>query len=156
VTSDEFSAPELEELLMGLDEAFDDLPPVPTGLHDLAVAAYGWRRVDAELAELLFDSASDDLVGVRSTGTGTSAERRSFRFGINESVIRVHLTAESLIVMIEPPLSIACQVACGFDGQVVEHRTDELGELIIDAPELPVRIEFQFPGGRVVTPWIIG
>lgn len=148
----------LEELLMGLDEAFDDLPPIPGHLHDAALAAYEWRRADAVLAELLYDSATDALAGVRAVGVGTGAtERRSFRFGAHDSVIRVHLTQESLIVMIEPPLSIVCRVASGYrGGQIEDHRTDELGELALDAPELPVRIELDFPGGTVVTPWIIG
>jgi hypothetical protein len=61
-----------------------------------------------------------------------------------------------MIVMIEPPLSVACRVAGGADGEVATHRTDELGELVIDAPELPVRVEVDLPGGTVATPWIIG
>jgi hypothetical protein len=47
-------------------------------------------------------------------------------------------------------------VASGADGSVVEHRTDELGELVVDAPDLPIRIEVDLPGGTVVTPWVTG
>lgn len=137
-----------DTMLDRIGEAFDDVDPIPERLSDAARAAFGWRRADAELAELLFDSANDDLVGVR----GNSSERRSFRFGAADHVIRVHLTAETMIVMIEPPLAVPCRVV-GEDG-VAEHRTDEYGELAVDAPDFPVRVEVDLPGGTVVTPWI--
>jgi len=150
----------LTGLLMDLAAGFDDLPPVPAHLHQAALEAYEWRNVDAVLAELLFDSDIDELTGVRQADPDAdpaAAPRRSFRFGANDTVIRMHLTTESLVVMIEPPLSITCRVASGYrGGNLSEHRTDEIGELVIDAPELPVRIELDFPAGPVVTPWIIG
>ena len=37
-----------------------------------------------------------------------------------------------------------------------QNRTDELGELVVDAPELPLRLEVELPSGNVVTPWITG
>ena len=56
--------------------------------------------------------------------------------------------------MVEPPLSVACRVTTE-DG-TTEHRTDELGELAVDAPDLPMRIEVDLPSGTIVTPWITG
>jgi hypothetical protein len=130
--------------------AFDrDLPPIPANLSSAAHAAFQWRRADAVLAELTFDSATDELVGVRGSG----GERRSFRFAAGDSVVRVHLTAATMLVMIEPPLSVTCRVASG-DGEPVEHNTDGFGELTIDAPELPIRVEVDLPDGTIVTPWI--
>lgn len=145
-----------EEILMAVDDAFEtDLAPIPQQLTEAARAAFGWRRVDAELAELLFDSASDELVGVR----GTVVERRSLRFGAHGALVRVHLTADSLVVMIEPPIEAACRVATAVrpgEVRVAEHRTDEHGELVVYAPDLPVRIEVDLPSGTIVTPWVIG
>jgi hypothetical protein len=139
------------ELLERIDAAFDrDLPPIPAHLSAAALDAYAWRMVDARLAELLFDSANDALEGVR----GTSTERRSFRFGAGEFVIRVHLTPATLIVMVEPPLSVGCRVAS--ERSSSDHRTDELGELVVDVPDLPLRIGVDLPNGTVVTPWITG
>lgn len=135
-------------MLDRIGQAFDELDPIPDHLADAARAAFAWRRADAELADLLFDSANDELVGVR----GTSSDRRSFRFGTKDYVIRVHLTAETMIVMVEPPLSVPCRVA-GEEGSV-EHRTDEYGEFAVDAPDFPVRVEVDLPEGTVVTPWI--
>jgi hypothetical protein len=139
-----------DEMLNRIAEAFDrDLPPLPTALSQAARDAFQWRRADALLAELTFDSATDELVGVRGGGS----DRRSFRFSAGESVIRVHLTEATMIVMVEPPLSVACRVASG-DGAPVDHETDEFGELAVDAPEFPLRVEVDLPDGTVVTPWI--
>lgn len=136
------------ELLGRIAEAFDDLPPVSEPLTSAAQHAFSWRRADAELAELLSDAAETGLVGVR----GSSTDRRAFRYGAGEFVIRVHVTEATLIVMVEPPLSVGCRVSTP-DG-TTEHRTDELGELAVDVPELPMRIEVDLPSGTTVTPWI--
>ena len=139
-----------ETLLDHIGRAFGDLEPIPPRLTDAAKSAFSWRRADAELAELLFDSATDELVGVR----GTTSDRRSFRFAADDFVLRVHLTASTLIVMSEPPVSVACRIAN--DAGVEELRTDEFGEVVVDAPELPARVEVDLPNGTVVTPWITG
>lgn len=139
-----------DTLLNRIDRAFDDLEPIPDHLQHGARAAFSWRRADAELAELLFDSSLDELIGIR----GTSSDRRSFRFGTDDAVIRVHLTGESLVVMVEPPVSVECRVA-GEDETAV-HRTDEFGELVVAAPDFPIRVEVDLPAGTIHTPWITG
>lgn len=137
-----------DDLLGRLADAFDDLSPVPERLIAAAHDAFSWRRADVELAELLDDSAESELVGVR----GASTDRRAFRYGAGDFVIRVHLTEATLIVMIEPPMSVVCRVAS--ERETTEHRTDELGELAVDPPELPMRVEVDLPAGTTVTPWI--
>lgn len=145
--SDDHSAPLVERI----GDAFDhDLDPIPARLTDAARNAFDWRRVDAELAELLFDSAEQELVGIR----GTTSDRRSFRYAANEFVLRVHLTEETLIVMVEPPRSVPCRVVS--ESASTEHHTDELGELAVGLPELPLRVEVDLPSGSIVTPWITG
>ena len=140
-----------DELLARIDDAFEhSLDPIPERLTAAAREAFGWRLADVELAELLFDSARDEPAGVR----GSTAQRRSFRFASGEHVIRVHLTSASMIVMVEPPMSVTCTVATSTGSS--QQRTDELGEFVIDAPELPVRLEVDLPSGKVVTPWITG
>lgn len=139
-----------DDLLGRLAEAYDDLPLVPERLVSAAHDAFSWRRADAELAELLDDSAGSELVGIR----GASSDRRAFRYGAGEFVIRVHLTEATLIVMVEPPVSIVCRVVN--ERGTTEHHTDELGELATDAPELPMRVEVDLPAGTTVTPWITG
>lgn len=150
--NDETIDPEIEALVRRVGEAFDDehLDPIPARLTAAARDAFAWRRADTALAELLFDSSNDELIGVR----GTATDRRSFRYASGEVVIRVHVTDVSLIVMLEPPLSVVCRVDSANGSE--EHRTDDLGELVVDAPEPPLRLEIELPGGTVVTPWITG
>lgn len=139
-----------EAMLARIAEAFDrDLAPVPDALSQAARDAFQWRRADTILAELTFDSATDELAGVRGGGS----DRRSFRFSAGSSVVRVHLTEATMIVMIEPPLSIKCRVVGGA-AEPSEIRTDDHGEFVTDAPDFPVRVELDLPDGTVVTPWI--
>lgn len=138
------------DAVRALSRAFDDLPDVPASLTDAAIAAFDFIDVDSVLAELLTDTNSAELVGVRGNGS----DRRSFRYGALDSIIRVHVTGSSVMLMLEPPLSVACRIVTRLGA--VASRTDDLGELIADAPELPVRIELDLPSGAVRTPWIIG
>lgn len=141
-----------DELVALISAAFDrELPPIPARLTDAARDALAWRRVDAELAELLFDSAAADLVGAR----GGTVARRSFRYAAGDFVVRMHLTTDTMTVMVEPPLSVVCRVVSG-DAGPVDHRTDELGELVIDVPSFPIRLELDLPSGTIVTPWVTG
>ena len=67
--SEEALDPRYEPTLRALGESFahDQLDPIPERLTIAARQAFGWRLIDAQLAELLFDSASDELVGVRGS-----------------------------------------------------------------------------------------
>jgi hypothetical protein len=144
-------AAEFPGLLEQIDDAFNNaLGPIPARLSEAARDAFAWRTLDAALAELEFDSASGELVGIR----GTSSERRSLRYSSGDFVIRVHMTTVSLMVMVEPPLAVDCRVVT--EAATDSHRTDELGELLIGVPGLPIRLEFDLPAGTTNTPWITG
>jgi hypothetical protein len=54
------------DLLDALREAADAADPVPEVVSEAARASLTWLRVDAELAELVQDSAGAELAGVRS------------------------------------------------------------------------------------------
>jgi hypothetical protein len=50
-----------------------------------------------------------------------------------------------------------CRITSGAgDGATDAHRTDDLGELVVDVPEQPIRVELDLPSGTIVTPWITG
>ena len=54
-----------DELLELVGRALRAVEPVPEHVIAGALAAWTWRTIDAELAELVFDSATE-LTGVRS------------------------------------------------------------------------------------------
>ena len=57
-----------DELLELVGRALRAVEPVPEHVITGALAAWTWRTIDAELAELVFDSAAE-LTGVRSEDT---------------------------------------------------------------------------------------
>ena len=61
-----------DRLLEEIGQLLRRADPVPSDVTLAARSALAWRRMDAELAELLYDSAleAEPLAGVRSTATG--------------------------------------------------------------------------------------
>jgi len=79
---------ELIEELRGLFRRIDPIPPDAT---EFSRAALGWRRLDADLAELLADSAL--ATGAALTRAGEPAERL-LTFGGSELTIGVTVASE--------------------------------------------------------------
>ena len=152
--NDDTIEPECRPASSGSAIAFDDssLEPIPPRSLGCCSRCVPWRRADAELAELLFDSASEELVGIRGGGS----QRRSFRYGAGD----VGHPGPSL--RRDPDRddrTSACRWCAGCERERCsaspsQYRTDELGELAVDAPELPARFEIELPSGTFVTPWI--
>src|SRR5688500_9386673 len=92
---------DLEDELRQAAELFD---PVPARLKQAAVAAYAWRTIDAELAELVFDSF-DQPMAVRGPG-----RPRLLTFRSEELLIEVELDERHLVGRVSsPPVAMAIQ-----------------------------------------------
>ncbi len=65
-----------DEIMALLAEALERADPVPAHVMDNARAAFTWRTIDAELAELVFDSALH-ASGVRSEEANRQVTFRS-------------------------------------------------------------------------------
>ena len=139
------------EVAAALDEAFEDeLDPIPSQLTQFALEAFQWRLVDDELAAITFDSAVDELVGVR----GTATLRHSMRFEGGGIAVSMSVTDASFVAAIEP----AAEYLCHVEGPQtnLDVRSDENGQLAVSQTQLPLRLIVELPTGRVVTPWITG
>jgi hypothetical protein len=146
---------ELEEELRRIAAQVE---PVPPGLIDAAVGAFAWRTIDADLAELVFDSSADQDEAALVRGTG-QARMLSFRAGSMTIDVEVTATAESrtLVGQLTPPqeASVDIQQATGMDTV----HADELGRFSagpLRAGPLSLRCH---PGARlsqppVVTDWV--
>lgn len=67
-TGDDPLGPDDNEILEALRQTAAKIEPVGPEVLEAARAAFTWRRIDEELAELVADSARDqDLAGVRGT-----------------------------------------------------------------------------------------
>jgi hypothetical protein len=144
-----------EELLAELREA-GRLDPVPPEAVAAAKAAFLWRTIDEELAELTYDSVFDDqlLAGVRST-----APTRFLTF--ESPNLTVDLEAEvvgerrRLIGQLAPPQRGHVEVRHG--GGAVTVEADDLGRFIADdvAPG-PVSLRCRAQSGATVsTEWVL-
>ncbi|MGB8380039.1 MAG: hypothetical protein WCG47_02115 [Dermatophilaceae bacterium] len=76
-------------------------PPVPQRVLEAAYAAFGWRTIDAELASLTFDSATEDslLAGTRAH----HAQLRVMTFTSSTLTIEIEVTEDALLGQIVPP-----------------------------------------------------
>ena len=128
--SDESENDELEHELRRLAARQD---PVPPELVQAATEAFSWRNIDAELAELVFDSLlnTDQAALVRS-----SPGRRLVSFQTPELTIDVEVTATAsgrdVMGQITPPAA-----RCGGNpspGRGGQHRRGRAGLLPVGIP----------------------
>jgi hypothetical protein len=142
---------ELRELAARLD-------PVPDRLVQAALDAYAWRTVDAELAELVFDSLADRDEAAVVRGR---QQERLLSFRASGLTIEVEVTvvgpARRLIGQLVPPQTAEVEVR--HQDEVVTLGTDEFGRFIADRmPGGPVSLRCGPAGGQdrpaVVTEWI--
>jgi hypothetical protein len=146
-----------DDLLIELGAAFAETADTPEHIARAGRDLYGWRTVDAELSELLHDSATAiDPVLVRDAGPAT---RRSLTFRSSRLTIEVDLERE--------PDAIRGQVvpngtdAVAPDAIVVEvvgetattAPVDAVGYFAFDPFPL-LRGRLRLRCGDVVTPWI--
>jgi hypothetical protein len=136
-----------------LRNVIDRADPVPQGVIDAARAAYTWRTIDAELAELTADSAMA-TAGVRSTsaprlltfeGAGIEVEVEITQTGSTR-----HLSGQ--LVPVGP-----AQIAVRWSGGSQEATADDLGRFAVDrVPAGSVSLAIVRAGADqpIVTSWI--
>ena len=141
---------QLQELL---GRALRAAEPLPDKVVIGARAAWTWRTIDEELAELVFDSATE-LTGVRSEDT---ARQLTFRApGVEIEVMVVDDGARRIVGQLIPPGERTVQLTT--QDAVHDGQTDRLGRFTFDpVPPGPVRITvLGADGGHVAsTEWTI-
>jgi hypothetical protein len=146
--------------LAELRALFARMDPVPERLDEAARAAYTWRTIDAELAELMRDSAEvadEAALALRSATVGP--RMLSFetpRVAIEAEVTVTGARSRRLVGQIIPPLAAAITVEQG--GVRLETIADELGRFTFDGLGAgPARLRAALPGGgmEIATPWTL-
>jgi hypothetical protein len=133
---------------------FGHLDPVPQLLDDAARTAFTWRTVDAELAELMRDSAEEEagpLVRGRHGPRQLSFE--SPELGIELEVTQTGPRERRLAGQLLPPAGATVTVERpGEDGLKVE--ADELGRFVLDGLRAGVvRLRVALDGALIAIPW---
>lgn len=149
------ATPEDVRLLAELRSALGRVDPVPDEVVSAARGSFTWRTIDAELAQLTYDSALDEnaLVGVR-----TSMGSRLLSFEAASVTIEVSVeetpSGRRLVGQLAPPRPATIAVRSA--GRTIEARADDLGRFAAEGVEpgpLSVRVDFE-DGRRFETEWL--
>ena len=126
---------------------------MPESVQVGARAAFTWRNIDTELAQIVFDSAQE-LAGVRTEETN-----RQLTFhapGVEIEVMVIEDGTRRIVGQLIPPTETAVELVAGDDVQST--RTDRLGRFSFDdlGPG-PVRIDVLGGDGErlVQTDWVL-
>lgn len=144
-----------DDILAGLPEVIASADPIPPDLLAAVQASFHRRVPDAEVAELVFDSAVDETPGLRAVATG-----RALTFEGPGMSVDLELVRERRVVgQITPPGPRRVDVRSV--GGVVVSAVDELGRFVVDDfPKGPVSLVCHLHDGsegprRAVTDWVV-
>lgn len=153
----EWDAMDDDELMALLGQAVADADAVSERRRAAARAAFTWRSVDEELAELLHDSALDAGAAVRSTADGP----RSLAFGRGGLTLEVEVAGDRLLVEVgaegaaadaEGPAVVRLQRP---DAADVVETADPAGFLrFAEVGPGAVRFVVERGGWSLTTPWV--
>jgi hypothetical protein len=141
-----------EQLLAALGEALQAREAVPSWFVETGKSAYAWHNIDAELAQLTYDS-SHDTTGAAVTRS-EAASIRSLTFTSPHLSLELEVTGNSLLGQVIPPRAgtIETHTTAGVTASAV----DEIGCFAVDPiPASPFRLRYRTTDGTdVLTGWI--
>jgi hypothetical protein len=144
--------PDDDELLTALGEAFRARESVPGWFAETGKNAYAWHNIDAELAQLTYDSHSDrePAAAVRSE----AASIRALTFTSPQLSIELEVAENTLLGQIIPlgPGTLEVHTTAG----VTSSPVDEIGCFsLTPIPASPFRLRCRTKhGADVLTGWI--
>jgi hypothetical protein len=143
-----------EELLAALGEAVKARQAVPEWLVETGKNAYAWHSIDAELAQLTYDSDSDADRGVAAAVRSEAASIRALTFTSARLSIVLEVASDSLVGQIIPPRAGTLEVYT--TGGVTSSPMDEIGCFAVTPiPASPFRLRCRTEDGiDVLTGWI--
>ena len=87
-----------EEVLAGLRQALREPQAVPPEFVEAGQNAFAWRNIDAELAQLTYDSTRDLAESMRAE----TASIRALTFTSTQLTVELEVTSDSLLGQIIP------------------------------------------------------
>jgi hypothetical protein len=147
------SEPTTDPMFTTLRNVIDRADPVPQAVVEAARAAYTWRTIDAELAELTADSA------LAAAGVRSSSAPRLLTFEGNGVEIEVEVAQTGSTRRLSGQLVPVgpAQVTVRWPGGTGETAADQLGRFAIDGvPGGSVSLAVLRAGAehQIVTSWI--
>lgn len=140
-----------EQLLALLKESLQARKAVPPEFIEIGKNAYAWHNIDAELAQLAYDSLYDSTLSERSE----TASVRSLTFTSARLTIELEVNDDSLFGQVTPVQEGTIQVRT-YAGVIASISVDKVGYFAVHPiPPSPFRLHCQTTGGSdVLTGWI--
>ena len=142
-----------ERLLAALGEALKASEDVPSWFVETGKNAFAWHNIDAELAQLTYDSHEDrrEAAVVRSE----TASVRSLTFTSAHLTVELEVAENSLLGQIIPPRGGTLEIHTKA-GTISTTEVDEIGCFAVDPiPDIPFRLRCRTADGTdVLTGWI--
>ena len=141
-----------DKLLAALREALSASDAVPTWFVETGKNAYAWHNIDAELAQLTYDSFSDQRMA-----TATRSETASIRaltFTSANLSMELEVSEDSLLGQIIPPRAGMLEIHTKTG--VITTSVDEIGCFAVEPkPDTSFRLRCRIADGTdVLTGWI--
>ena len=141
-----------EQFLAALGEAMKARSAVPAWFIEMGKNAYAWHNIDAELAQLTYDSRTDaDAVAAARAETATI---RALTFTSAHLSIELEVVAGSLLGQVVPPQpgTLETHTRAG----MITSPVDEAGFFALEPiPPGPFLLRFRTAdGASVMTGWI--
>ena len=143
-----------EQLLAALGEALRARQEVPEWFVETGKNAYAWHNIDAELAQLTYDSETDAALGHVAAVRSETASIRALTFTSARLSIELEVAEGSLLGQIIPPRAGTLEVHT--TAGVTSSPVDEIGCFVVDPiPSSPFRLRCRTEDGTdVLTGWI--
>jgi hypothetical protein len=141
-----------EQLISALREAIKARQAVPSWFVETAKNAYAWHNIDAELAQLTYDSQSDQHTA--SVVRSENASIRALTFTTPHLSMELEVTEGSLLGQIIPPQAGTLETHT--KAGVTTSAVDEIGGFVVDPiPASTFRLRFRTTDGTdVLSGWI--
>ena len=141
-----------ERLLAALSEAMKARAAVPEWFIETGKNAFAWHNIDAELAQLTYDSNEDRLPAVTRAET---ASIRSLTFTSEHLTLELEVTGNSLLGQIFPARAGVLEIHTRA-GEISTTEVDEIGCFSVEPiPASPFRLRSSASDGtHVLTGWI--
>jgi hypothetical protein len=140
-------------LLAALREALATHEAVPAWFVEAGKSAYAWHHIDAELAQLTFDSLRD--AELTASMRSESASIRALTFQSARFTIEVEITDDALLGQLIPSQGGTAEMQTQA-GHISATSIDEVGCFAIEPkPDSPFRLRVRTEGQPdVVTGWL--
>ena len=140
-----------EQLLAALGEAMRARQAVPESFVDMGKSAYAWHNIDAELAQLTYDSSREPAASLRSE----TASIRALTFTSVHLSLELEVTDGSLLGQVIPPQAGTLETQTRA-GTTTSTPVDEIGCFAVEPiPASPFRLRCRTGHDTdVLTGWV--